>query len=36
MTALLYLDDSYLDAFDATVLATNAELGGVALDRSAF
>ena len=36
MTALLYLDDSYVREFDATVTDVNADLGGIALDRSAF
>jgi misacylated tRNA(Ala) deacylase len=34
MTTLLYLEDSYLRAFDATVVAATPE--GVTLDRSAF
>jgi len=36
MTDLLYQTNSYLQNFDATVVAVDAEAGRVALDRSAF
>ncbi|HEX3050229.1 MAG TPA: alanyl-tRNA editing protein [Aggregatilineaceae bacterium] len=36
MTILLYQTDSYLQAFDATVTAHDADNNGVILDRSAF
>ncbi len=35
-TELLYLRDAYLRRFDASVTAVDDELGGVALDRTAF
>jgi len=35
-TELLYLRDAYLQEFDATVVAVDAEAGRVGLDRSAF
>ena len=36
MTELLYLEDSYLREFDATVIGHDADQNGVLLDRSAF
>ena len=36
MTELLYLEDSYLQEFDATVIGHDAEQNGVLLDKTAF
>jgi len=36
MTELLYLNDSYLQTFEATVLAVDDENHGIILDRTAF
>ena len=36
MTELLYLEDAYLKAFDATVIAVDSEAKTVTLDRTAF